>query len=247
MTSRVAIFGATSAIATEVARLMAKRGASLVLVGRSDERLQSLAADLRVRGASDVAFVATNLAAMDTYSDLVDRTWTKYGGLDAVLIAYGSLPDQTHVQDDPVAVADALWLNFVSVAALCAALALRFAEKRGGMIAVITSVAGDRGRGSNYVYGAAKGGLQRYLEGLRHRMRSCGVAVLDVRPGIVATPMTAHLGEDGLLWATPRVVAHDIVDAMVGQGGTLYTPWFWRPIMLAIRALPAAIFHRTRL
>lgn len=247
MRRRIAVFGASSAIATEVARLYAKRGATLILIGRSEPPLQALAADLTVRGAGRVAVHVADLGTTDGLSDLAERVWTQEGGLDAMLIAHGSLPDQARVQDDPVALADVLQLNFVSAAALCAALAPRFAKAQQGIIAVITSVAGDRGRGSNYAYGAAKGGLQRYLEGLRHRLHPCGVSVLDIRPGFVATPMTAHLAPQGLLWATPQAVAKDIVRAMGGRGGVLYTPWFWRPIMLVIRGLPASLFHRTRL
>ena len=171
--------------------------------------------------------------------------WERFGGLDFALIAYGSLPDQARCEQDAEAATAAMTLNFISPALLAGALANRFTAQGHGVIAVISSVAGDRGRRSNYVYGAAKGGLQRYLEGLRHRLAATGVAVLDIRPGFVSTKMTAHLNGSGPLWATPDAVAGDIVGAIKARRAVLYTPWFWRLIMLLIRALPRAIMHRT--
>jgi decaprenylphospho-beta-D-erythro-pentofuranosid-2-ulose 2-reductase len=125
------------------------------------------------------------------------------------------------------------------------ALAERFQAQGRGTIAAITSVAGDRGRRSNYIYGAAKGGLQRVLEGLRHRLSSAGVAVVDIRPGFVATRMTEHLEREGPLWASPDRVAADIVAAIAARRAVCYTPHFWRLIMLIVRAMPRFIFHRT--
>jgi hypothetical protein len=141
----------------------------------------------------------------------------------------------------------ALVLNFVSPCLLCGLLARRFEAQRSGTMAVITSVAGDRGRRSNYVYGAAKGGLQRYLEGLRHRLYGSGIQVLDVRPGFVSTRMTAHLTRGGPLWAEPDRVALDILRAIASPRAVLYTPWFWRAVMAAVRNLPGPLLHRTKL
>lgn len=247
MPLRVAIFGATSGIATEVARLYAQSGATLVLAGRDRAALEALAADFTVRGATAVDIRTGDLGAIAGLDALVAQVWDTADGLDLALIAHGSLPDHAAVRDDPLALAEAVNLNFTSAAALCAALAPRFEARRAGMLAVLTSVAGDRGRQSNYVYGAAKGGLQRYLEGLRHRLHPSGVKVLDIRPGFVSTRMTAHLPSGGPLWATPKRVAKDIARAAAGRGGVLYTPWFWRPIMLIVRLTPAAVFHRSRL
>ena len=247
MNERIALFGATSAIATEVGRLFARRGARLVIIGRDQARLSSLAADLKVRGASEIAIIERDLAEIEGLAAVSEQAWAALGGLDLALVAHGVLPDQAKAQDDPEGLAAAMLVNFVSPAALCAALAPRFAAAGHGVLAVITSVAGDRGRQSNYVYGAAKGGLQRYLEGLRHRLHGKGVTVLDIRPGFVSTPMTAHLGGSGPLWASAKTVAADIVRASAGGNGVRYTPWFWAPVMLAIRSLPTPIFHRLRL
>jgi hypothetical protein len=241
---RVAIFGATSGIATALARRLAADGARLLLVGRDAAALEAMAADLGVRGAAEVRVSAGGFAAT---AALAEEAWTAFGGLDLAVIAYGSLPAQAAAQADLALAEAALMLNFVSPALLCEQLALRFAAQRAGALAVITSVAGDRGRASNYLYGAAKGGLQRYLEGLRHRLHPAGVVVLDIRPGFVSTRMTAHLPRQGPLWAQPDQVAADILAALRGGRAVLYTPWFWRLVMLVVRCLPRFLFHRTRL
>ena len=242
---RVAIFGATSGIAAALARRYAATGAFLVLVGRDAEAIAANARDLRVRGAASVAEVVGDFAALETLGELAERAWTALPGFDVALIAYGSLPDQASLEADPGGVAAVLSLNFVSPTVLALHLAARFEAQRSGVLAVITSVAGDRGRKSNYLYGAAKGGLQRLLEGLRHRLFAAGVQVVDIRPGFVATRMTEHLPQGGPLWATPDRVAADIMRALSRRRAVVYTPRFWRLILLIVRALPRAVFHRT--
>lgn len=244
---RVAVFGATSDIAVAVARRYAEAGARLVLIGRDVAALSAAAADLKVRGASDVIVQTADFAALDTLQGVANDAWQAFGGLDVALIAYGSLPDQAAMQSSMPDAAAALSLNFTSPATLVGALAASFETQRSGTIATITSVAGDRGRKSNYVYGAAKGGMQRFLEGLRHRLYAAGVSVLDIRPGFIATKMTAHLPQGGPLWATPDKVAADIVKAIAGRRAVLYTPWFWRFILIIVRALPRPLFHRSSL
>ena len=241
---RAAIFGATSGIAVAVARRLAASGAAIVLVGRDAEGIAAAARDLRVRGATDVVEIAADFAALDTLGDTAAHAWRALSGLDLALLAYGSLPDQRALEADPQAAAPVLALNLTSPAVLALHLAGRFEAQGSGVLAVITSVAGDRGRKSNYLYGAAKGGLQRLLEGLRHRLHAAGVQVLDIRPGFVATRMTEHLPQGGLLWAEPDRVAADIVRAVERRRAVLYTPWFWRIILGIVRALPRPVFHR---
>lgn len=244
---RAAIFGATSGIASAVARRLAESGARLVLVGRDAAALEGLAADLRVRGAGEVTVQAADFAATAGLAEVAAFAWGAFGGLDLALVAYGTLPDQAEAEADPRAAEAALALNFVSPCLLCGLLAARFEAARAGTLAAITSVAGDRGRRSNYVYGAAKGGLQRCLEGLRHRLHGAGVAVLDIRPGFVSTRMTEHLARGGPLWAEPDKVAADILRAAGSGRAVLYTPWFWRGVMALVRGLPRPLFHRTPL
>ncbi len=247
-TDRTALFGATSGIATAVARQLAGQGgARLLLVGRDADALGAMAADLRVRGAAEVVVLQADLARPEALRSVAQPAWDAFGGLDLALLAYGTLPDQPAAEADLGLAEAALTVNFVSPSLLLGLLAPHFEAARAGTIAVITSVAGDRGRRSNTLYGAAKGGLQRYLEGLRHRLHGAGVQVLDVRPGFVATRMTAHLPRSGLLWSEPDRVAKDILGAVRAGRAVLYTPWFWRGIMLVVRGLPRPVFHRTRL
>jgi decaprenylphospho-beta-D-erythro-pentofuranosid-2-ulose 2-reductase len=248
---RVAILGASSGIGSAVARRYAEAGHRLVLVGRDRGKVERVSADLGVRGAADIVTQIADLADLEALPGVAEAAWAALGGLDVAIIAHGTLPDQAAAQHDPGMATAALMLNFTSPSLLCEGLATRFEAQGSGTIAVITSVAGDRGRQSNYLYGAAKGGLQRYLEGLRHRLAGAGVRVLDIRPGFVSTGMTAHLAQGGplggFLWAKPDLVARDIVRAIERGRPVLYTPWFWRPIMLAVRTLPRPLFHRTRL
>lgn len=242
----VAIFGATSAIAEQVARLLAARGARLLLVARDPERLERIAADLRLRGAALVDVQVADLDDPAALAPLLAVLEARLGPPDLALVAFGTLGDQATIARDPDATRRALATNFLSPACLLTALAGRMEAAGRGTLAVVTSVAGDRGRASNYVYGAAKGGLSTFLEGLRHRLAPSGVTVLDIRPGLVDTPMTAGLRKGGPLWATPERVARDIERAIRARRWVLYTPWFWRWIMLAVRALPEPQVHRLR-
>ena len=241
---RVVIFGATSAIAQATARLFAAEGAWLFLVARSPERLEAVAADLRTRGAR-VETATGDLAAVDGHAALVEQARGALDGIEGALIAYGTLGDQAESQRDGAAMLRELNTNFVSPASLLHEVARVMAH---GTIAVIGSVAGDRGRQSNYVYGAAKGGLRVFAQGLRHRLTGSGVDVVLVQPGFVDTPMTAGVAKGGPLWAKPERVARDIHRTMArGRPAILYTPWFWRWIMLIVRLAPDAVFRRTKL
>jgi len=243
----VVIFGATSAIAQAVARLYAKKGARFFLAARNDERLATIAADLRARGAARVETASADLADLSLHAHLAARAQSALGTLDRVLIAHGTLTNQRAAEASAETMAQDIGINFLSAASLLTHVANIMELQRAGSIAVIGSVAGDRGRQSNYVYGSAKAGLGVFVQGLRHRMSRCGVNVTLVKPGFVDTPMTAGLAKGGPLWATPAKVAADIKAAMEGGAAILYTPWFWRWIMLIIRSVPDAIFRRTRL
>ena len=241
---RVLIVGATSAIAAEVARLYAGRGASLVLTGRNPARLPAVEADLRVRGAASVETEVLDVLDRDRHASIVKRAFA--GGLDVALVAHGDLPDQQRCQADPGEAARALELNLVATVELLTLLANEFEARRSGTLAVITSVAGDRGRQSNYVYGAAKAGLSVFLQGLRQRVHAAGVSVVTLKPGFVDTPMTAHLPRNPLA-SSPRRAAGAIHRAIESRREVAYIPWFWRPVMALIRALPESLFKRLQL
>jgi short-subunit dehydrogenase len=243
----VAIFGATSDIAAAVARRCAEAGDSLVLVGRNEAGLVAQAADAATRGAAAVNVRLADFADLAALPAVAAAAWDVFGRIDVALIAYGTPADQAAAEQEAKAAAAVLRVNFESPVLLIGELSRRFEARGRGTIAAISSVAGDRGRRSNHFYGAAKAGLQTYLEGLRHRLHAAGVTVLDIRPGFVASKMTAHQKQSGPLWATPDRVAGDIVAAIGRRRAVLYTPWFWRLVMAVVRALPRPLFHRTSL
>lgn len=245
----ILVLGATSAIAAAYCRRRAATGARFVLAARQEERLASIAADLEAHGAGAAATVTTDLSRTDEaearFRDLVGR----HGTPDEVLLAYGILGDQTQAEGSAAETRRILDVNFTSAAVWLQLAAAHMAEPGGPprTLIVIGSVAGDRGRRSNYVYGAAKAGLDAFAEGLAHRLHGTNLRVLTVKPGPVDTPMTAHMDRSGPLWAKPEAVAAAI-EAAVGKGRrVLYAPWFWRPIMTAIRFAPRALFYRTKL
>src|SRR5689334_24718968 len=243
---RVLIVGATSAIATETARVYAAYGARLFLTGRDGARLDGVAADLRVRGAGAVETAVLDVTDRRRGPEVLESAWAAFGGLDVALLAHGVLPDQARCQASADETLAAIDVNLTSTVALLTPLANRFEAARAGCIAVISSVAGDRGRQSNYVYGCAKGGLDRFLEGLRNRLFRSGVAVITLKPGFVDTPMTAGMRQ-GPLFASARRAGRAVHRAIERRRDVAYIPWFWRPIMAIIRALPEPVFKRLRL
>jgi short-subunit dehydrogenase len=243
---RVVILGATSAIAEAAARLWARDGAHLVLVGRNAERLCAIADDLHIRGAAAAHAVVLDLATADAQSEL-DRMAKLVGFIDLVLLAYGVLGDQAAAERDAAAARRILETDFLSAGAWCLAAADYLASRRAGVLIVVGSVAGDRGRMSNYIYGAAKGGLGILTQGIAHRLAPTGARAVLIKPGFVDTPMTAQVASKGILWSRPEVIAAVIKKAGQGGGPIVYAPWWWRFIMLMIRLAPASIVHKTKL
>ena len=245
----VLIFGATSAIAQAVARRLQQQGCQLYLVGRNPDKLQALLDDLRVRAGPGqaAAGMQADLDRVDGHAALFDAAQAALGGIDTVIIAHGSLPDQAECEASVPQMLAQIHTNGISAVALAAQAAQRLQAQGHGQIVAIGSVAGDRGRQSNYVYGAAKGMLALFLQGLRSRLAARGVHVLTVKPGFVDTPMTASFADKGLLWASPDRVAADIVRAMGRRRDVLYTPWFWRWILLIIQHVPERVFKRLKL
>jgi decaprenylphospho-beta-D-erythro-pentofuranosid-2-ulose 2-reductase len=243
---RILIMGATSAIAEATARRFAARGDALFLVGRNAQRLGAIADDLNLRGAHMAHTYVLDACDMDSYPNMLDAAAAQLGGIDAALIAHGTLPDQQACQASIDLLVREFTTNALSFMALCTYLANRFETQQHGVIAVISSVAGDRGRQSNYVYGAAKAAVTAFTSGLRQRLYPHGVSVVTIKPGFVDTPMTAAF-KKGLLWASPAGVATSIMHAMDGGTPVVYTPWFWRPIMWIVTAVPEFIFRRLRM
>jgi short-subunit dehydrogenase len=246
---RVVIFGITSAIASEVARQLVAQGSSIFGVGRNELKLRSVLEDLRARkGVQQViAGAPADLDDLTLHEVLFAEALRTLGAVDAVLVAHGTLPDQLRCQESVPQTIAQIQTNAVSAIALLTIAARHFEAQGSGLIAAISSVAGDRGRQSNYVYGAAKAMLSTFMDGLRHRLHPKRIAVVTIKPGFVDTPMTAHVANKGALWASPDEVARGIVRAMQRGQSVAYLPRFWRPVMFAIRHLPEWIFLRLRL
>ncbi len=226
-----------------LARKLAAAGASFYLVARSAEKVEAVACDLETRGASAVFVHVMDLDDTTDHPQMLASAVEMLGDIDLALIAHGVLGDQDRAQAD-YSVAEAILVtNFLSAVSLSTWLANYFEARRAGVLAVISSVAGDRGRKSNYVYGASKGALNIFLDGLRNRVDRHGVQVLTIRPGFVATPMTAHLPQNAL-FAQPSQIADGILKAISKRKDNVYLPPIWALIMLLIRNIPQSIFKK---
>jgi len=241
---KVVILGATSGIALEVQRQLARQGCELLLVARSPQRLAELQADLAARGARQVLTYSADLASIQQHAAIFDFARRTFPDFDTVLLAYGSMRNQKDSEASVDVLLEELQVNFVSASAILTLFAADLERRRTGCLAAITSVAGDRGRRSNYVYGSAKGALSLFLQGLRSRLHPAGVRVITIKPGPVQTPMTDLL-PNSTRFADPEEVARDIVRALERRSpDVLYTPKVWRYIMTAVRQIPESIYKR---
>jgi short-subunit dehydrogenase len=243
---KIVIIGATSAVATETARCFALEGAELFIAARSEEKLERLASDLRCRGAAAVHTGIFNAREVASHDQLLENAFHKLGEIDAALIAHGDLPNQEECQRSWDETEQSLATNFLSPVAFLTWLANYFDTRGQGNITVISSVAGDRGRQSNYIYGSAKGALSVFLQGLRNRLAHRGVSVTTIKPGFIDTPMTANI-KKGPLFASAELVGKRIYKAMKQGESVVYTPFFWRFIMLVIIHIPECIFKKLKL
>jgi decaprenylphospho-beta-D-erythro-pentofuranosid-2-ulose 2-reductase len=245
MYKKIVIIGATSAMAEHCARLWcAEAPKNLVLLGRDQIRTERVAQDLQVRSPQSKVAVHT----IDFLDPLRIRAWANQvvaEGLPAiVLIAHGSLPDQKACQEDLILCEDALAVNGISPVLFAEAFAGHMQRANSGTLAIIGSVAGDRGRKSNYIYGAAKGLVTRYAQGLQHRLAGTSVKVVLVKPGPTDTPMTAQLKVTGAKLAEVEGVARSIVGGIEQGKPVIYAPGKWAIIMMIIRHLPKFIFNK---
>ncbi len=245
LSKRIVIIGATSAIAKHCAKLWIQdKAVDLVLVGRDASRLDRVVADLKVRSPqSDIRGMQADFLDPKAIQMTVDAIVSQ-GKVDIVLIAHGLLPEQKRCQDDLQICREALEVNGVSPVLYAEAFAKYMAQVDHGTIAFIGSVAGDRGRKSNYVYGSAKGLVTRYAQGMQHRFAGTGVKVMLIKPGPTDTPMTAHLKSNGIKLASAEEVARLIVNAEEHAKTIVYAPKKWKVIMLVIRHLPNFIFNK---
>jgi len=241
---KIIILGATSGIALEVQRQLARQGCELLLVARSPQRLAEIQADLAARGARQVLTYSADLASIPQHAAIFEFIRHTFPDFDTVLLAYGSMHDQRESETSVDILLEELHVNFVSATAILTLFAADLERRRTGCLAAITSVAGDRGRRSNYVYGSSKGALSLFLQGLRSRLHPAGVRVITIKPGPVQTPMTDHL-PNAVRFADPEQVAREIVRALERRSpDVLYTPRIWRYIMTAVQRIPEGLFKR---
>ncbi len=241
------ILGANSAIAKAVAEILAGKGEELYLASRNYEETERFASHLRVKYG--VKTYADRFDAMDydSHGPFFRKVLKEMGEIDRVLIAFGYLGDQERAVRDFSEARRIIEINYLGAVSILTHIVPYMEERGKGTIAAISSVAGDRGRGSNFTYGSAKGALSIYLSGLRNRLYRKGVRVVTIKPGFVATPMTAHLDLPKRLVSKPERVARDIVMAIEKGKDEVYTPGYWRFIMWVIKAIPEPIFKRLNL
>jgi short-subunit dehydrogenase len=241
----VLILGANSAIARGTANGFARRGFGLCLAGRDAEELQRMCADLHIRHRVPVSWLQFDAEDLDSHSRFYERVLETAGELAGAVVAFGYLGESLASRSFPEA-GKVIAVNFTGAASILEQCAAHFERRRSGFIVGLSSVAGDRGRQSNYVYGAAKAGLSVFLQGLRNRLHRSNVRVITIKPGFVDTAMT--FGKPGLfLVASPWEIGEKIVRALEGSRDVVYLPWFWRYIMLIIRLIPEPLFKRLSL
>lgn len=243
---KILIIGATSAIASACARKWAEQKACFFLVGRNAEKLKQISDDLLTRGASQASTYILDLNQFENHQTMFNSCYSSLGKIDIALLAHGSLPNQKTCEQDANLALKEFSSNGLSVISLLTLLANRMEEQRCGTIAVISSVAGERGRPSNYLYGTAKAAVTTFCEGLRSRLFRAGIHVLTIKPGFVDTPMTQGLPLPKILVAAPNKVASDIMRAISYKKNTIYTPRFWTGIMWITRCIPDFLFKKLK-
>jgi len=236
------ILGATSAIARAFARKCAEGGAELLLLGRDMPELKRIAADCEVRGALSAKPVAFDARKPEKFAAIIEDAASTQGSLNAAVFV-GTMPEQAEIDADPSLIDGTIQDSFTGPARFLQRLAPELEERGSGTIIGVGSVAGDRGRIGNYVYGAAKAGFATYLSGLRNRLARKGAHVITVKPGFVDTGMTWGI-EGMFLVASPEEIAESLMKAVRKKRNVIYTPFFWRYIMLIITHIPEFIFKK---
>ncbi len=243
---KIIIIGATSAIARSTARLYAEQNSQIFLVGRDERRLRELKADLELRGANSIENLTLDITNINEHANVINKSIQFLGHIDIAIICHGSLPDQKKCESNFREIEKAININGLTTISFCTEISKQLELQKAGTLAVITSVAGDRGRQPNFIYGAAKSMVSTYLQGLRGKLLPFDVHVIDIKPGLVDSPMTAKF-EKGALWSTPELVAIDIVSGIKKKRHTIYTPSYWRFIMAAVCSIPEVIFKKMKI
>lgn len=246
MSRSILILGASSPIARATAIAFAQKGYALFLAGRDIEDLERIGEDIKIRFQVTVKWGIFNAIAYETHASFIQNVSKVMDGLEGVYVGFGMTGDQSKAVADFNEANKIIQTNYVGAVSALTHASNLLAKTQKGFIIGISSVAGDRGRQSNYVYGSAKAGLTTFLQGLRNRMFPLGVHVLTVKPGFVDTSMT--YGKEGvILNAPPEKIGRSIVKAVEKRKNVVYLPWFWRMIMGIVKAIPEPIFKRLRM
>jgi len=239
------ILGATSSMARAFVRAVVAKGDGVVLAGRDMEDLEASAVDARLRGAPVAEAMRFDAREPESFKPILERA-RALDGTVSVAVFVGSMPPQTDIDADPALVDGTVTDSFTGPARFLQAMAPLIEERGAGNVVGVGSVAGDRGRIGNYVYGSAKAGFHTYLAGLRNRLGRSGAHVVTVKPGFVDTAMTWGI-EGMFLVASPDKVAADILKAVRKKRNVIYTPFFWLGIMTIIRHIPEPIFKKMKI
>lgn len=242
----VLILGATSAMAEHAAREHARRGNRLILAARSAKKLDAIKADLEARGARQVRTVVADLADVKGHSQMLGN-WLGGQNLDRAYIFFGVLGQQNAAQEQLDLATTLIQVNYNAPALWSLAVANVLEKQNGGCLVVASSVAGDRGRMSNHIYGSAKAGLSALIQGIDHRLSKAGAKAVGIRYGFVISPMTEGMSRSGPLWTSAKKAGQLAVLAGDKRRGLIYAPFFWWGIMGVIRSIPTSIFNRTNL
>lgn len=240
---KILVLGATSAIAQATARRMLVEGAAFYLVARDANKLKSVEDDIHARGGSVLGTYVADLDEYEKHAGLIQEADRTLNGIDTVFLAHGVLGDQKQAEESFENTLEILRTNLISPVSLLTHVANLLEKKGHGLIVVISSVAGDRAKRSNYVYGMTKGALTLFSAGLRSRLHKAGVRVLTIKPGFVDSPMTSHFRK-GLLWSSPERIARGVMSAIRRGKEVVYLPGYWRAILWIIRILPERYFKR---
>lgn len=243
------ILGGTSGIAIATMRDLAKQGHKLTLFARNSEAMSEIASDLEVRGAGAVHCVQADLASPSDPAGMLSAAQDVNGKIDGVLVFYGILGDQARAETDLAHARQIIDVNYTSVVDWVLASAALLEANESGVLLTVSSVAGDRGRRSNFVYGSAKAGLSVLMQGLAHKWggQKKPLRAVNMKLGFVDTPMTSDIEKGGPLWAQPEQISQVILKALRKGGPNVYGPWFWRWVMLAIRCTPSLVFNKVNL
>ena len=240
----IVIIGANSAIAEALAREYCRSAKKIYLLSRDTIKLRKVANDLRIRGNAEIFFSKVDVNKYEKHKSIIHKIFLKLSTVDLFIFASGSLAKQREIENSFEKIHHELSTNSIGIISLLSYIVPKLeVQKNNSVISVITSVAGDRGRKSNYIYGASKGLLSIYLQGLRGRLHKSHVHILDIKPGLIISPMTKSIKKN-FLWRKPSEISSSIQKAIHTRKTVVYVPWFWKFIMIIIKIIPEKIFNK---